>query len=133
MDIQALRTSVAGHIGTFANNTHRELDAAFERLELQARPDGSRRERVENCLANLVDEDLQSIAERILREPDLAPRTRFEIEEALWEGAPGVPTINRRTRHPFGRSDVLELYLDAEDSWVCSIAGGCSTMPTLLR
>lgn len=98
MDRCALRMAVERHIATLANLTHREITAEFERLGLPEK-DGSRRERVSACVASLVDEELQPVGDRILLAADLPVATRFEIEEALWEGSPGVPVINRRTRH----------------------------------
>lgn len=114
MDLVALRTVVARHIGTFATRTHAEIDIAFERLGLDG-PDGSRRARVQQALDGLTDEHLQPLADRVLEEDALPPVTRFEIEEILWDGWPGVPIVNRRTRHRIADAlTAAELYTDPD-------------------
>jgi hypothetical protein len=122
MDLALLRRLVEGVVATLPDHyTHRELAGACERLGLPEPPrqvDGySKRERVNQCLADLPDADLPGVAERILASsepprPDAA--TRNAIQDVLWadQGAIAIP---RRIRRELARDLGIEsLVWDAD-------------------
>ncbi|NSL42785.1 hypothetical protein [Streptomyces sp. 8P21H-1] len=80
---QLLDVVVSRHL---SGNTHATLNAAFAELAMPEIPKerGSLRERIECSYAQVCDNDLPHVAQRILARVSLTPATRNGIQDLLW-------------------------------------------------
>ncbi|MCC9312503.1 hypothetical protein LN042_36555 [Kitasatospora sp. RB6PN24] len=93
VDLMRLRQLVQKAVRDLDFHTHRALDELCPRLALPPLPpDGSKRQRLEACLASLADEDLARTAQLFLGEErvSLSLVDRFALEDALAEAGPVV-------------------------------------------
>ncbi|MFF4755241.1 AbiJ-related protein [Streptomyces sp. NPDC002514] len=99
---QLLDVVVSRHL---SGNTHATLNAAFAELAMPEIPkeEGSLRERIERSYAQVSDNDLPHVAQRILACGSLTAATRNGIQDLLWaESSP--PAIPKRVRRELARA-----------------------------
>lgn len=99
---QLLNDVVSRHL---SGNTHARLNAAFAELAMPEVPEeeGSLRERIKRSYAQVSNEALPQVAQRILARVRLNSATRNAIEDLLWaESSP--PEIPKRTRRELARA-----------------------------
>lgn len=96
--------------------THATLPDLCQQIGLPAPPGANERtksERLAASLSSLPDEELPSVAERLIAAHPPVASVRNEIQDAIW-AAGGYPVIQKRTRHEVARTlDPEDLYLDA--------------------
>ncbi|MDT0307301.1 hypothetical protein RM780_10035 [Streptomyces sp. DSM 44917] len=103
-DMVTLRQLVGGVVeGLVEEHTHDALGDACMRLGLpQPAAGGTKRERVRESFAAVVDDELPAVAERVLLALRPDPATRNVIQDLLWAG--GSREIPKRTRREIARS-----------------------------
>lgn len=103
-DRSALRELVSDVLSALGDeNTHATLNTAFAQLGLPPEDEGSKRERVERSLAQVSDDGLPHVAQRILARRNLTPAKRNAMEDLVWtETSP--PEIPKRVRRELARA-----------------------------
>lgn len=110
-NVASLRQAVAAAIYDLHGYTREQLNTVLERLGLPA-GEGSKRERLDQCVESLQDEELPRIAALLLAEPLVGRARQRLIQDALWS-TQNPPQIPARTRRELARSlDLDDLAYD---------------------
>ncbi len=96
-NVASLRQVVADAVYDLHHYTHEQLNGVLERLGLPA-GEGTKRQRLDQCVESLQGENLPQIATRLLAEPMLGRAKKHPIQDALWsiQNPPQIPTRTRR-------------------------------------
>ncbi|MFJ3794244.1 hypothetical protein [Kitasatospora sp. NPDC090091] len=117
VDLVGLRQLVEKVVQGLGSHTHRELDELCPQLGLPPLPaEGSKSKRLDACLADLQEESLAGVTQRLLGSDRvfLGRADRVALEDALWAAGP-VVEIPGRVRRDLARSvDILMLVYRAD-------------------
>jgi very-short-patch-repair endonuclease len=109
----SLHELTANALRGMQSQTHREINEVLQRLGLPA-GEGSKRERLDQVIESLQDEDLPKITAQLLAEPQVSKSEKHAIQDALWAGE-NPPELPTRTRRELAQSlDLDDLTYDAD-------------------
>lgn len=109
MDLESLRKHVSELVFRIGvGGSHTTMAASCEKLGLPTPdPMGSKRERMEACVAAIENHQLADVAHRLLAQFSLSASERNGLQDALWTNE-GFPEITKRVRREVARAVPIE-------------------------
>ncbi|MFE7369533.1 AbiJ-related protein [Streptomyces anulatus] len=108
-----LREAVDAVVWGLQPYSHRQLTelGAAHGLPMPRQDAGSKSQRLEACLAAITDDELQQVAQRLLKSPQISVRgaERFALEDAVWELGPVIEILGRVRRDVAQAIDLSQL------------------------